>query len=505
MKLRKYILAGLATLAFITLAGCGSNAAADEETPDTFIFAQTAGPVGLSPTFTNDSSSSQVFTFIYDTLFDQTNGEFIPRLATGFENPDENTWVINLREGVEFHDGTPFNSEAVKYTFELLTNPETAAPRASLLQPITSIETPDDYTVILKTKQPFGSMLAALSHPNAAIISPVASENQNLMEEPVGTGPFVFYSRADGRIVLHRNDNYWDGPVAIERAEFKVVPAMDTAISMLQTGQVNFLFGVTSDSIPRIQGIENVTFETREGSGVNYVVFNTNRGLAQDLLFRETFAKAIDTVSLVNALEGAAHGSNGFIGPHVFGYNEAIENFGINFDLEAARKAVVANGFDQEEISILTTNTPIYQRKAEIIQAQLTNAGFNVRIDTLEWATYLDVARNGEFDIALAAWGNLTQDGSELLFPRLHSENIGSSNQGHYHSPELDALIDASRQTIDQEKRLAILQEANEYVLTQLPVIPLFHGTVNMAMGSGLRNVTLNPNTLWNIHSASFE
>jgi len=507
MKLKKLLPITLAAAGLLVLAGCGGNNAvgADEVAPSEFVFAQSAAPVGLSPTLTNDSASSQVLYFVYETLFDRVDGEIVPLLATGYENPDENTWVISLREGVEFHDGTPFNSAAVKYSFELLVNPETAAPRASLLASISSIETPDDYTVILRTENPFGPMLAALSHVNASIISPSANAQQDLMEYPVGTGPFVFYARQDGNIVVARNENYWGQEPMVDRAVFKVVPAVDTAISMLQTGQVNFLHNITSDSIPRVQGLSDVEFESVQGSGVNYVVFNVNQGPAADLSFRQAFAKAVDTDGFVQSMDGTAHASRGFAGPHVFGWQASIEDVGTQFDLAAAQAAVADGGFGDTPITIVSATTPLYQRKSEILQLQLTQAGFNVQIETLEWATFLDVLRNGDFDIALAAWANLTQDGSELFFPRLHSASIGSSNSGQYDSAELDALIDGSRTTVVAEQRLAYLNAANEYVLENLPVLPLFHGTTNMAMGSGLRGVTLSANGNWNIRQAYFE
>ena len=506
MKKWKLITITLATTGLFALTGCGNNTAdADEVVQQDFIFAQTAAPVGLSPTLTNDAASSQVLELIYETLFYQRDGQFVPRLATGYETPDENTWIISLREGVYFHDGTPFNAQAVKYSFELLVNPETAAPRASLLQPITSIETPEDYTVVLHTDEPFGIMLASLSHGNAAIISPTANANQDLMEYPVGTGPFQFDSRQDGQIVLVRNENYWGDLPVIERAISKVVPAIDTAISMLQTGQVNFIQGITPDSIQRVESLENIVFETVEGTGVNYVVFNLNRGPATDLAFRQVFAQAIDNASLVAALDGAAHLSRGFVGPHVFGYDASIEEFGTLFDLEAAQALVAENGFGDEPITLLAGSTPLFQRVGELVQAQLTQAGFNVQLETLEWATFLDVTRTGDFDIALTSWANLTRDGSELFFPRLHSDSIGATNQGQYTSEILDELIMASRTTIVTENRLSYLNQANEYVLTYLPVVPLFHAKQNMAMGSGLQGVYLHSNSGWDIRGAFFE
>lgn len=203
-------------------------------------YATTSKVVGLSPILTNDSVSSSVIEQIYETLFvrDIKTGKIVPQLAESYENPDKNTWKIKLKKNIKFQDGTPFNAEAVKYTFDKLKDPKTAAPRASLLEPVKSIEAPDDYTVILKTDKPYGPMLAALTHSNATIVSPTADKKQDLMTKPVGTGPFKFSKKENGEdIVLVKNEKYWKRPAKLDQVTFKVVPEITTAVSMLQTGK----------------------------------------------------------------------------------------------------------------------------------------------------------------------------------------------------------------------------------------------------------------------------
>lgn len=199
MKRIKFV--GLVLL-FITgilvMAGCNSEGSSGKsdggsDAPSEITYATTSDAAGLSPIDTNDSVSSNVTYQVYETLFTQ-NPETLepePLLAESYETPDENTWVIKLKEGITFHDGTPFNAEAVKYTFDQMKDPDRAAPRASLLDPVESIEVKDEYTVVLKTKEPYGPMLAALSHTNAAIVSPTADKEGDINKEPVGTGPFV--------------------------------------------------------------------------------------------------------------------------------------------------------------------------------------------------------------------------------------------------------------------------------------------------------------------------
>ena len=141
-------------------------------------YAASSEVVGLSPILTNDQVTSDVLAQVYDTLFvrDAETNEIKPNLALSYEAVDPETWRIKLREGVEFHDGTPFNAEAVKFTFERLADPEVGSPRASLVDPIDYIEVEDEYTVIIKTEYPYGPFLAVLTHSNASIVSPTAVE-----------------------------------------------------------------------------------------------------------------------------------------------------------------------------------------------------------------------------------------------------------------------------------------------------------------------------------------
>ncbi|TWT27500.1 ABC transporter substrate-binding protein [Planomicrobium sp. CPCC 101110] len=485
----------------------GANTGTESEGAEQeIIYASTSDAVGLSPTLTNDSVSSNVITQVYETLVERNpeTMELEPKLAESVESKDELTWVFKLKDGIKFHDGTPLNAEAVKYSFEKLIDPATAAPRASLLEPVDTITAVDDLTVEIKTKYPYGPMLAALSHVNASIISPTADEKQELMKEPVGTGPFKFVSWSTGdQVVLEKNADYWGGAPELDKVTFKVVPEISTAISMLQTGEVNFLDALPPEQISRIESIENVEVTKGEATSMNYLTFNFSRERNQNPDFRKAVASAIDRDAFVEKLEGLGVRSDSILGPQVFGYDPALDKAGTAYDPEAAKKLVEENGFGDEPIKLLTANRENFVLMAEIVQSQLTEAGFDVEIEMLEWATFLETARAGEFDMTFLSWANVTSDGSEMFYPNFHSDNIGTSNRAQYNNPEFDKVVEESRTTIEPSEREKLLSEANKMMLDDNAAIVMYHGMTTSATPKTVEGLKIDPNGIWYLNKVT--
>ncbi|MFD2639148.1 glutathione ABC transporter substrate-binding protein [Piscibacillus salipiscarius] len=482
----------------------GGSGSADQ----TLTYASTSDAPGLSPIDTNDSVSSHVIEQVYETLFKRNaeTGEIEPLLAKSYENPDDNTWVIKLKEDIKFHDGTPFNAEAVKYTFETFLDPERAAPRASLLAPVESIEVKDEYTVVIKTNKPYGAMLAALSHSNASIVSPEADKSGNLNENPVGTGPFKFVSWEKGNeIVLEKNADYWQGEPTLNQVTFKVVPSVSTAISMMETGEVDFIDGVTSQHTSRLEGNGSINLIKKEGTPVYYMGFNMEKEPMNNPEFRKALAHAIDRDAYVESLNGLGVRSNSFVGPQVFGYDESAEDLGYSYDPEKAKQIIEENGFGDQTYHMLVANRDMYINMAEIAQAQLSEVGINVEMEMIEWGTFLDMTAEGNFDLTFLGWSNVTGDGSELLYPNLHTDNLGSSNRTRYSNKEFDELVVKSRTTTDQEKRKEYLAEANALAIKDAPWVPMHHGVVTAAVVDSVKGLELSPTGSWRLYKVSRE
>lgn len=486
-------------------SGSSSSGKSKGDVPQELTYASTTKAVGLSPIMTNDSVSSRVIEQIYDTLFvrDPKTMEIKPSLAESYDTPDDTTWVIHLRKGVKFSDGTPFNAEAVKYTFDKFRDPKTAAPRASLLEPIKDITVKDENTVVIKTKKPYGPLLAALAHTNASIVSPTADKKQDLMKEPVGTGPFKLKDYVPGdHITLEKNADYWKGKPKLDKVTFKVVPDVNTAISMLQTGQVQFIDGIPAEQWERVKSLKNVNTTKATGTPVSYLGFNMKKEPMKDLDFRKAVAYSIDREAYVKQLNGLGIRSNSIIGPKVFGYDESAEKEGYNYDLAKAKELISKHPeWKNKKIKMLVANTPAYMKMGEIVQDQLTKAGLKIDIQTMEWGTFLDVSEQGKYDITFLGWSNSTADGSELLYPNLHSDNIGSSNRSSYSNPEFDKLVEQSRNTVDQDKRKEYLDKANKLAINDAPWIVMDHGVVTAATDKSVKGLQVDPTGQWSLYS----
>lgn len=489
------------SLAALALAATFAWGAAQE----TFTYAAQADAVGLSPVLTNDQVSSVANRHIYENLVRRNPDtlELEPWLAESWETPDDNTWIFHLREGITFHDGTPFDAQAVASTFERIKDPETGSPRASIMAPVETIEVVDDLTLKLTTGEPYGAFLAALAHINAAIESPTAVEEYgDLMRNPVGTGPYRFEEWVSGdRITLVANEDYWGGAPEIERFEIVVIPDVNTQIALLERGEVDLLDSLPPELITRAENTPRVELVSQPGTPMFFLGFNYEEALWQNRTAREAVASAVDTGVIVDLLQPTAVESCSIIGPQVFGYVEGVEEACVPAD--PARASEQWSQVDARPVTLWVPQLGNYPRVGQIVQGQLSQAGFDIAIETVEWGAYLAATADLEQDLFLLGWSNVTADGSELLYPNLHTDNIGSSNRSGYSNPEIDAIIEQSRATTNQEARLELLDQANRALLEDIAWVTLYHEVVIVTHRGALEGMDLLPNGDWLIGNAT--
>lgn len=515
--MKRKILAALMSVLLIgsAITGCSSsNNEASKEINEPVVkeqkltYVSMTDAVGTSPILTNDSASSNILRCVYETLFmkDPKTGEIKPLLAESYENPDQNTWVIKLKKGIKFQDGTPFNSQAVKYTFEKIMDPKTASPRASLLKSVDSIETPDDNTVIMHTKEPYGIMLTALAHDNLSIVNPKADQERDINKDATGagTGPYLFKEWVPGdHITLVKNPDYWNGAPKLDSVTFKVVPEMATAVSMLESGEADFLNGVPPEHIDRLKNNPDIEVTIIEGNPTYYVGFNFEKKPFDNLKVRQAISYAINKDAYIGTLNGLGYKSNGIIGPKLIGYDKEIENHGYDYDVAKAKQILAEAGYpDGLKVVLTVANTDVYMKMAPFIQAQLKEIGITVELNVLDWASYLASCKAGKQDMYLGGWSNVTGDGEELLYPQFYSGSIGASNYSRYNKPDMDQLILKCRNTVDQNERLKNLREANIAFTDDVAWIPLYNSSVTLAARKNVKGIEFESNNEFRLNNA---
>ena len=506
------------TLSLGLLAGCGdgsttpaesaapaNSAAAGSAEGKMFNIALTAPFTGFDPLRTNDSASTYVNAQIYETLYriDPVSGEYNCLLAADYPEFSEDglTATIKLRKGVTFQDGTPFNAEAVKYTFELIKNPDFGSARASIAGSIDTSECPDENTVVLHLKYEDGVLLAKLAHTNSAIVSPTAQQKQDLMTQPCGTGPYQFVSSVSGsNVVLTRNDNYWGDKPAIKDVTMTIITEESTAIARMETGEADFMPRISVEQLPRVKAMSSVTSDTSEAAQIYYFAMRAESAVNPIMAekdFRTALAKGIDKQGYVDyIMEGYASVANSVLGPKIFGYTEEAETHNIAYDPDGAKAILDAHpGWADEEILFLVPSTPVYSKMGEYFQASLTKAGFNkIKIETIDWSAWLTESKaDGRFDVTMAAWSNVTRDGSELMEPNFHSVNGAKRIRLlAADAATLDGYIDASKTTSEKDLRIENLLKANALLMDEAYVQPVYNSTNLFCYNTAYTGVTLD-------------
>ena len=484
------------------------------------VIATSADAVSLDPATSNDIPSANVQENIYETLIDfDENMELIPKLATDWKEIDETTWEFTLREGVTFHDGSPFNASVVKANMERVIDPAVASPRALLYDMITDIEVIDDYTVRIKTEKPFAPLPAHLAHNGGGMVSLEAIEKDYeamengeepgsyINEHPIGTGYFQFQEwEREQYIQLVRYEDYWDEPAYVDTVTFKVVPEDLTRIAELETGDVHISDPISPSDVARIEKTDGLYVNIQDSVNLSYIGFNVQKEPFDDVRVRQAVAMAIDKEQIIDGLYGGVGiPAIGPLAPTVFGYDDSVK--GLPFDQEEAKALLREAGYKDGFTTTIWTNDHRERIDTAInIQAQLKEIGIEVEIKTMDWGTYLERTANGEHDIYLLGWSASTADADYGLYALFHSSQVGApGNRTFIQNHEIDSMLDEARETLDEEKRLALYKEVQEKLMEESPMIYLHHQQFLLGARDEVRNLEQSPNQLLQLKEVYLE
>lgn len=487
---RNVILGGLLAISLVgmtALAGCTSSdstadkgkATTDPKAGGTLTIARKADANNLDPQFiTNIPSANYIFGKVYEGLLrTDKNMEYQPSLAVEWKQVDDITWEFKLREGVAFHDGTPFTADAVKKTMQRALDPKVNSPRASNFSMVKEVKAVDNYTVQFILDYPYAPILSILASNEGSILSPkaIAEHSDTLAKNPVGTGPFKFQSWTPGQeMILAKNDSYWGDIPKVDNVIYKVVPEDTTRIAMVESGEAQIGDQLPVTELERVQGSSDMTLSRTEGLGVEYIGFNVKKKPFDDVRVRQAIAHAIEKDSIIKGVyNNVGSRASSALSPKVIGFNPNLQDYDYNVNKakELLAEAGYPNGF---KTSIVTDDRKERINLGEVIQSQLKGIGIELEIKVMEYGAYLDVTGKGEHNMFIGGWGNATGDADYNQYNVFHSSSQGSKgNLAFYSNPEVDKLIEAGRREKDLEKRKAIYAKAQDIELKDSPLIPI--------------------------------
>jgi peptide/nickel transport system substrate-binding protein len=527
--------AALLALCGILLAACGGAAAPTTRgapgatapaAPRVLTIAYTDDPTSLDPQKT--PSVGLVHSLIYDTLVVQgPDLQYHPALATGWTiAPDGKSITFKLRQDVKFQDGTPFNADAVKFTFDRLMDKATASPGKSFLGTLTSTTVVDPYTVQLNFSAPYAPIFNSLSTDFCAIISPAAvqKEGDGFGQQPVGTGPFMLKSWSHGQsITLVKNPDYkWGpyyysdpGPAQYDEIVFKMLPDENTRVLALKNGEVQ-ISDVPATSLSVIQSDPQIQLVKAQSQGITYLGFNVSRAPWNDPNVRAAIAHLIQRDQIVQVgLNGLGVPQFTPIPTNVWGFSQAAASKEYNYDPAAAKSILEGDGYKPDangimtkdgkplSLEILTYTTQPYPRVAQVVQNQIQQGGIRVSIKTLESASLLALTPTGNFDSILIAYGWSDPD---ILYYFFDSANLKTSNRVHLNDPAIDKLLMQGRTTVDPTQRAAVYATLQETLDRMAPWVPLYSAVSETGIRKSVAGVQTLPNgslLLLDAHPAS--
>lgn len=518
----------LAAVLVLVLSGCGaagnSNSAvqasggeqaAGQAEGGNLTYALATSPDTLDPHRSGLAVTVRAIRTIYDNLVVQLpDGSIKPWLAKEWSvSEDGKSYTFKLREDVKFHDGTPFNAEAVKFNLDRVIDPATkAANSLALIRPYSSSEVIDEYTIKVNLEQPSQAFLGNLSQALLGIVSPTAAKKygDQLGKNPVGTGPYTFLKWDENAdIVVAKNKDYnWapetvenEGAPHLDTITFKIVPEEATRIGSVQSKQVLAAETVPPQNIAALKNDPNQQLLQANTVGLPYTLFfNLRKAPWDDVKVRQAVQSAVDVESIVKTLYlGNYERAWSALSPGILGYDASLEG-SINPDINKANQLLDeqgwvkgADGIREKDGKKLTLHyvdgSPNREKRndiAAIIQQQLKQVGIAVEVEiTKDVATV--IYQNWDYDL----YGN-SQVNSDpnALYAFYHTSAEGERpTLSGLSDPKIDKLLEQGAVETDSDKRVDIYNQIQQYLIEQAVILPIYVFPYTVAASKSVQGI----------------
>ena len=513
MKNRMISLSVLFALCIMLFSGCSSGEVKDTSNKDTtagdnasnsdggkirteITIGVSSDVVSPDPHDQNDTNSNRVIRMMFDSLvYSDVDGTIKPALAESWETISDTEYRFKLREGVKFHNGYDFTAEDVVFSLERQMN----SPKVkTFVSAIESVTADDEYTVTVKTKQPYAPLLYNLSLPQSSIVcskhfDELTAAGRKYSEQPVGTGPMVFSSwLPNDNFTVTAFDEYWGEKPKATRISVRVIPESSSRTIALETGEIDIVESVPAVDIPRVMENKGLKTVTQTSTSVTYASFNTRKAPLDNVKVRQALSCAVDKQAIIDVIcEGYAQQVNTIYPPAMPSYDESIDLY--PYDIERAKQLLTEAGYPDGFTIEIATSGDERNRIAQLLQSDFSKIGVNLEITLLEWGAYLDYIGGTDHQMYIVGWSSgMEPDGSTT--PLFHSESVGpTGNRSWYQNEELDALIDEGKSTMNMDDRLGIYKEIQRIVMEDAVWIPLFARETVIAMNKNLEGMLISP------------
>lgn len=428
----------------------------------------------MDPHMSTAAVDRQVYQLIYDKLVDIDESlNIVPELASEWSISDDGMeYTFTLVEGVTFHDGEPFNAEAVKYNFDRMLDAETASPRRSEIAQVTEVFADDETTLRLVLSQPFSPLLATLSDRAGMVISPKAIDElgADLARNPVGTGAFTFVEwLTSDHLTVERFDDWWqEGLPRLDRVIYRPIVDANVKLTALRTGDVDMIDTVSARDVESLRNDSSLEMSEIASLGFTYISLNTQIPPFDNMALRQAVAWTINRDAINQTIFfGTGAPAQTPIPTSSWAYDDSVQVYEQDYDM--ARQKLEEGGMpDGFEFTMLVTNAPDAIQLAEAYQAMIGEAGITCNLELLEFGTLLDRSNNSDYEAISLGWsGRPDPDGN--IYGYFHSE--GGLNRGGYANAEVDTLLEQTRAESDPDVRRGLYTQAMTIVAEEVGMI----------------------------------
>ncbi len=449
------------------------------------LIAAIAGePDQLDPQKTSAYFSFEVLENVFDTLVEpDENLEMRPALAKAWTvSPDQLAWTFHLREGVRFHDGSPFTADDVVYSYRRIIDEKLS--NVDKFSAVTDVSAPNETTVVIKVKQPTPNLLTNLGgFKGMAIVQRKNVESGQIATHPVGTGPFAFASQKSGdSITLKANPDYWGGAPKLPGVTFRFISEPSTALSALQAGEIDWTDSVPTQRVAQLKNDDSIRLAVTPSNDYWYLALNEARDPWKDVRVRQAIAYAIDRDAIVQATSYGTAVANQLAIPKGNPWYAPYDEY--DYDIEKAKTLLREAGASPQNLDMLvTTEYPATVTAAQVIADNLKPLGITVNIRTVDMATWLDEQNSGHFDMLMMGWlGNIDPD--DFYYAQHHTD--GSNNAQKFSNAAVDRLLDAGRMEINPQVRKDDYAKAAAMIADQVSYIYLYNPSVIQAWSTNV-------------------